>query len=295
MTGRYKVWLLASVGIALAALILLAGGLSDLQLLPGHPPPQAVPAEEPSDSDLDLPDFRQLDVLFVWIAIILVLLLLVVGVYMIVSPEARKRILAILGLFLLFFAFLLLKERPDAPQPTPTVEASPSPQVTQPAGTPGAEGSEGATFEFDYTPPPWLTILTAISLALVTAAVVVGIGWALWRLGRADSPLEQIAAEAQRALDTLHAGADVRDTILRCYFEMSRVLLEHRGLERAEAMTPREFERQLKAAGLPATSVEGLTRLFESVRYGAQVAGEQEEQQAILCLEAVVQACRSPA
>jgi hypothetical protein len=251
-----------------------------------------VQAEDTFGSPLGLPDFRRLDVLFVWVSIILVLLLLILVVYMIVSPQARKRILAILGLFLLFFAFLLLRDRSEAPQPTPIAEASPSPQVTQPAGTPGA-GS--AAFEFDYSPPPWLTLLAATGLALLSAGVLVGIGWALWRFGRPASSLEQIAAEAQRALDTLYAGADVRDTVLRCYFEMSRVLLEHRGLERAEAMTPREFERQLKSAGLPATSVEGLTRLFESVRYGAQVAGEQEEQQAILCLEAVVQACRSSA
>jgi hypothetical protein len=49
----------------------------------------------------------------------------------------------------------------------------------------------------------------------------------------------------------------------------------------------------LEEAGLPGKHVQQLTRLFEQVRYGAKVSDEQKERQAIACLTAIVEACRS--
>jgi hypothetical protein len=97
--------------------------------------------------------------------------------------------------------------------------------------------------------------------------------------------------EAREAVEDLRAGADLRDTVMRCYFEMSRVLDETRGLHREEAMTPREFAHTLKEVGLPGMAVERLTQLFESVRYGAHVSEEREEKDAIACLETIIEAC----
>jgi hypothetical protein len=55
-------------------------------------------------------------------------------------------------------------------------------------------------------------------------------------------------------------------------------------------MTPREFERELVRAGLPALPVERLTRLFEHVRYGVHAPGPEEQHEAISSLEAIVTA-----
>ena len=63
-------------------------------------------------------------------------------------------------------------------------------------------------------------------------------------------------------------------------------------LTNAVALNP-ELLRELKAAGLPDTHVQRLTRLFEGVRYGARVANEREERQAVACLTAIVEACTS--
>jgi hypothetical protein len=60
-------------------------------------------------------------------------------------------------------------------------------------------------------------------------------------------------------------------------------------------MTPREFVRSLTAMGLPELAVQRLTRLFEDVRYGARVTGDQEEGEAIASLTAIVDASRSAA
>jgi hypothetical protein len=134
----------------------------------------------------------------------------------------------------------------------------------------------------------------AIGLALFVSAVLVTTAWLIWRsrLKPPDS-LEQLAREAQGALDALKGGADLKDTVIRCYFEMSRVLNEERGIRRERAMTPREFEVRLSELGLPEQHVVQLTRLFEGVRYGSRVTGEREADQAVASLTAIVDACRS--
>ena len=47
----------------------------------------------------------------------------------------------------------------------------------------------------------------------------------------------------------------MRNTVMRCYFEMVRVLDEQRGIRRQMDMTPREFEKRLEDTGLPGEHV----------------------------------------
>ena len=53
------------------------------------------------------------------------------------------------------------------------------------------------------------------------------------------------------------------------------------------------FFYELKDAGLPNKPLGQLTRLFEDVRYGAKVPSEKDEKQAVRCLTAIAEACRS--
>jgi hypothetical protein len=71
---------------------------------------------------------------------------------------------------------------------------------------------------------------------------------------------------------------------------MGQVLSQERGIHRQKAMTPREFEQYLAAAGVRDEYIQRLTRLFERFRYGSAVAGEGEEAEAIACLDQIVQA-----
>ena len=134
-------------------------------------------------------------------------------------------------------------------------------------------------------------------VGLLAAAGLVGVAWLLrQRARRPPARLGMLAREANQALEALQAGADVRDTILRCYFEMERTVKLERGISRAESATPREFEQRLKELGLPETEVGRLIRLFEAVRYGLLGPGNDrdQEQEAIACLAAIVKASRSP-
>jgi hypothetical protein len=109
---------------------------------------------------------------------------------------------------------------------------------------------------------------------------------------RPENAMERIALEAQTALDDLRAGGNLKNTILRCYYEMSKVINEQRGIQRDRTMTPREFEVYLESKGIPEEPVRQLTHLFEDVRYGDLAVGEKEEQQARSSLTAIIDAVK---
>lgn len=286
MLERRKLWMLLLLGMATAALILLSPALTGLELHPGQP---FTLGGEPSGTggSETLPGGEIFVLLFRAMTAIFVSLLPVAIIYFIVSPEFRKRVLRsflpMLPLFLMFY--LLMRSPPDFLRRA---------EEAQPLG-PLAEGFPAApTPEFVATPPQWLVVVANLVLALLIAVVVVGAIWLLWHLQRQRvSPLERLAQEAREAIEALQAGADLKNTVMRCYYQMSQVLREQRGIRRQRATTPREFEQQLEQLGLPGEQVRQLTRLFEKVRYGAKIVDEDEARQAVACLTVIVEFCRS--
>jgi uncharacterized membrane protein YhaH (DUF805 family) len=284
-TGRRRFWVLLFSGLAILAMVFLAAGLSDLQFLPGHPLPRRAESDDLLGGFFrPFPGSEILGYLFLAFYYVALLLLPVAIVYFIISPDMRRRVIRGLGLLLWLVAILMMiRARPDLFQELQLV----------PEAAPQAGDTAIPEVEFGASIPAWLETVATLGLAVATAAALVGVGWYVWRRSqRPASALEQLAMEAQVALDALEAGAGVHDTVMRCYFEMSRALGENRGLRRGEAVTPREFESELKGAGLPTAQIEQLTRLFEAVRYGARIADEVEERQAVACLTAIVEAAK---
>ena len=112
--------------------------------------------------------------------------------------------------------------------------------------------------------------------------------WYFWRRSRpVANPMTELA---QAAIESIQAGGDVQSVVLRCYLEMSQVLGQQRGIERARAMTPREFAQHLATSGVRDEHILQLTRLFEGARYGAQPPSPRDERAAVECLTAIVQA-----
>lgn len=130
--------------------------------------------------------------------------------------------------------------------------------------------------------------------SLIMAAIMVVLVYRAWKRIRFSRPtqLDRIAQEAESAAVDLQDGANLEDTIKRCYFEMSKTLRDYYGLEREVGMTPREFETSLHGMGLPLGNVQRLTHLFEEVRYGSKIVGENGEREAIDLLNALVQDCK---
>jgi hypothetical protein len=127
--------------------------------------------------------------------------------------------------------------------------------------------------------------LVWIGLAIVL--ILLAVGAILWRSGQTGRG-DPVRLEAQRAVEALKTGLDLRNVILRCYEQMSLALQREQDIKREEAMTAREFERLLQARGIPREPVHQLTLLFEVARYGHRLLAPEDEQKAYECLNAIV-------
>jgi len=269
----------------LVVLLLLAAALPGLTLLP--------------ERNYDIPQSAESrDVLANLGWLFTVMLALYVLAFILLTPkESRWRLLyAVVVLWLLagliVLAVWLAGEQGIEffiPEPVPIPSVTPTPGL--PEELPPEE--YGPIEDVAFTPPQrWVRVLVLSSVAVLCTGLVLIIAWLAYTRYRpaVRPPLAQLVTQAQAALDALYAGEDVRDVVLRCYFEMTRVLDENQGLRRAETMTPREFAARLTAWGLPAEPVHTLTRLFEEARYGSRLTDDTAVQRAITSLERIVAA-----
>jgi hypothetical protein len=293
MTRSKALVLLAGLA-ALGALVLVSASLGHLNLGPGRELPvverEAKPESEKGIEGLMIPGGSGEEIFLRAVYIAVLVLLPVSIVALLISPEMRKRVLARLIPWLLLLTYLVLvRDRTQAPESAGAAVAS--------GDSSGLAGGGRPTVAFDATPPKSVLWGTRMAVGVALALGTGGALWLVWRVTRRrdKGPLAQVAEQARNAIGELHAGGDVRNVILRCYFEMGRVLAEEKGVARESAMTPREFVRSLTAMGLPELAVRRLTRLFEDVRYGARVTGDQEEGEATASLTAIVDAARSAA
>jgi len=285
MIKNRKLWTLVAAALAIVALFLLASSLSTVELLPGKPFPWGLFAMErgtaPGYGDMGDASF----LVTILRGVILVLVAVLIP-YLIFSKEGRKRALRAF-LQLLFFLFLMsfVAER----------------LAENVAETPeGALTGMSPLGEMPFEPPPVyeigdlqdLTTALSLGIAVVLTVIILGALYLLWRRRRLmqDDTLVDLAREAQDALDDIQAGGNLRNAVIRCYAEMSRVISEKRNIERGVTMTSHEFEERLVGAGLPKAPIQQLTRLFEDARYGDRDPGPAEEQRAVACLSAIVTA-----
>jgi len=289
MTAPHKkLQVLIFSGIAIIVTVILAAGLSGIRLQPGKPFPLAA-FFQPGGGAVQLPLLGRLFVVLLRVLLFAVWILLPLAViYFIVSPSARKRVLReflmLLPLFILLY--LLLRASYNAVQGEEQQLQMPevAPQISPLMSGPVLPGT---------ALPEWFIFAASLAVAILIIAPLVGVAWFLWqRRRRREVGLERLAQEAQAALTAIQSGADLRNAVIRCYVEMARIVREQRGISRDSARTTTEFAADLEGAGLPGEDVRRLTRLFESVRYGAKLTGEDEEREAVAALSAIARACR---
>jgi len=277
--------LLGAIALALVALMVLAGGMPGLELAEGRP----------LGIELQFGDagggsgmrggglLVALIVGSVWLSLVLV----IIGA--IISPRFRQWLWRTLPPYALLLAALLLVLSLWQPEPgggaMPGAAPPPAPADDAPLAEPLP-----AVPELVRQPPAWLSPLLTIVLGGALAALV-------WRLSRrlphvvpaGDAITHRIAAHADAAAAALAGGATVRDAVIQCYQDMEQLVRSERGIVRDLAVTPREFERQLVARGIDAGAIAQLVRLFERVRYGAEVSDAQLAQHARDCFAAIAQ------
>ncbi|MCB0211514.1 MAG: DUF4129 domain-containing protein [Anaerolineae bacterium] len=267
--------------------MLLGGSLASVELLPGKALPLAALLEAWQGGQLSFSGLTLPGSLLYLLAGVLWALLIISIIAFIISPEVRKetikRVIRYTLIALMLHGIIrLMPPLPKAEEPPQTPPVAGLLDDTPPEVLP-------APPEFVVNPPQWM--IGAVSTALIALLLV--IVWLFWQRffkAKPPTPIERLTREAEQTLVDIQAGADLKDTIMRCYRQMSQIISQEQGLDRRQAMTPREFALFLAAGGLDDAHIQRLTRLFERVRYSAQAPTYNEEQEAAACLSAIVQA-----
>jgi hypothetical protein len=282
-------WLLVLIVGSLALLLVLISALPGLELKP-NVSGYVIPA---------IVDDLAGDFLHLYPCLIFTVVVCTLGALYFLRGRATATLLmgmAFLALIFLLF-FWIYSDEQALPTTTPVVTA-PEPFATREMESEEPLPEEEVWEEVDpFTPPsPWVILAASFGVALMLVTLMASVSWYLWLSRRPVAPptgalAEELAREAQSAVDALRSGAAFQDVVIRCYWDMSQVLSESRGIERKEVMTSGEFESYLVAMGLPQEPVSSLTRLFEEVRYGTKQPDSEEGERAIASLTAIIQAC----
>ncbi len=291
LRGRRSRTLILSLAV-IAAVFLLAVGLSGLELMPGDPDAFSWAFQfmtyNGSIGSID-PGIMNA---FRYIYLLGLVLLPFYLIYVIINPKARRRFIRdmmIFGVFLLGFMMFAnyLRDRAKEGEPMELDGFGQMGEIPQ---------GEGAAPALPSSPPDEVIWVAALVVALVLVLIVTVVVWLFWRSRRRrNSTVERIATQVQAALDDLHSGADLRNVVIRCYSEMVQALKEQRGIQRSTSLTPREFEDSLQNLGFPLDAVHQLTHLFEGVRYGHKPISRREEMMAEDSLTTILEVCRASA
>lgn len=274
-----KFWVILLVIGALIALVILASGLGEMEF--GQPFAVRLSRNNTFDfSELE-PGSGYRWFRYLIPGLLLVMYLLMLGP---VRPQKETNILtAVLRAigFILFFTLVLGG-------------------FARQGGFLAQEALEGLPLPGGDVPtefsPPTLTSRSALGVALLLiiilgALAVFAVNRIFDRFYKPNPGMDEIAEIARAALTNLSAGNASKDIIVRCYLDMNRVVEEKRGLVRENASTPAEFAEQLERLGLPREAVNGLTGVFERVRYGGKEANSDEVKEAKRCLMDILKAC----
>ncbi len=287
-----KRWSLVLSLFALAAMVFLVSALRDMSFRPAQPLGSSETEKaqfiEVATSIIEIIEIPFWKHMMFWGG----MFILVLVVASLLTPEMRKRLimgflrLAVFALVVLYIVKhdpeLLTNLFPDFTQANAAVSSSPTDAATAPV------------FE-----PPQVSNILIYVIGFVVLLIVAFIFWKLigwWgrvkkELAAARQPMTEIAAIVRSSLKEIASGENSTNAIIRCYEQMSYAVDEKRGLRRDFAMTVSEFAERLERAGLPHEPVQRLTRLFESVRYGAGKTAPRDVDEAVVCLNAILKYC----
>lgn len=281
MSRLHRSLLFLCLVFALAALLILASSVSQLQLKTGT----LFNKETIDELTLLLAQFAEYRSLLLVCAAIIPVIVLVSSMLQQTRyhqrPTSRRNnmLVVVFQLILLVMAFMVIRGKILEDENNPL-----NPGQIKPPDINLAEGFERIPLNI----PQIAAFL--VGFVLLAAAAI----FAFWLAGRRhkdSSSREAIKQDALDALSDIEQGFELRDVIIRCYYEMTQAVEKSRGVKRDEGMTPREFEHRLVHLGIPTEPVTQLTRLFEDVRYGGRLPQPKTEEIARTCLQAIASAC----
>jgi hypothetical protein len=278
-----RIWIILLALVALIVLVILSSGLNRMTF----DSPRLVGFEDIFNfskivNEKDVPASSWLRNLIM--GMLLVLFLLFLGP---IRPQTSKDLIKTLLRFT-FFAFVTMLVLARFAQTSPLLNGEILPVTAVPGSNaepqPFSPPDVGAQSEF------WITSLLVIVMGGI-AIVVFNRLIDRW-LGPKKG-LDEIAAIAHSTLNDLSGTTVSKNTIIRCYIRMNSAVNKYRGITRGAAMTPAEFALYLENAGLPRSDIQGLTRVFERVRYGKQNISPDDIKEAKQCLTSILMACKA--
>ncbi len=282
-----RIWLLALSLLIVAAVAILASSLHDVHFEPGRALPLTTnsPSAPPLAISETVSSTPLWKILLFWLAFVINLILF----FFLLPPEVRKRVLRQMISLALTILAILIALRYRLIQ-LPELNTEPV-NRSNPPGAGAQTNVPLPAFQPPQMAPWWAFLISFALLAIMLTLLWLAYRWWMRPGGRHLADLDEIGAIAQSSLGEIASGRDWGDVIIRSYVRMSEAVGARRGLQRAAAMTPREFAERLEHAGLPAHAVARLTRLFESARYGAKASTQADVNEAVACLNSILQAC----
>ena len=278
-----KVWIILLVFAALIGLIVLASGLNSMKF----DAPNMVKLDNffrlrdsslPEDTDHN-PWLR-----YLVIGMFIVLFLVMLGP---VRPQTSKSLLMqLVRLFAFTVIAMVIMSRFAQNNPMFSEEGQAD------AGT-GEIGTQLPSLTPPVVTPQWEFWITALVAVVIGVIAIVIFNRYVDRWFQPKTNLEEIADIARSALDDLSKNKESRNAIIRSYTRMNAAVNQYRGIAREAAMTPSEFASHLEKEGLPSDAINGLTRVFEKVRYGGQSVSAEEVKEAKQCLTSILKACEA--
>ena len=278
-----RVWIILLVFAAWVGLVVLASGLNGMKF----DAPNMVKLDNffrlrdsslPEDTDHN-PWLR-----YLVIGMFIVLFLVMLGP---VRPQTSKSLLMqLVRLFAFTVIAMVIMSRFARNNPMFSEEGQAD------AGT-GEIGTQLPSLTPPVVTPQWEFWITALVAVVIGVIAIVIFNRYIDRFFQPKTNLQEIADIARSALDDLSKNKESRNVIIRSYTRMNAAVNQYRGIAREEAMTPSEFASYLEKEGLPGEAINGLTRVFEKVRYGGQSVSAEEIKEAKQCLTSILKACEA--
>lgn len=278
-----RIWIILLALVALTGLIVLASGMKELKF----DPPQLVKVEDLFNlrgftNGREIPESSWIRYLFP--AMIILIFLLFLGP---IRPMTAKDLIKMLLRFTLI-AFVAMLVLGSVAKQSPLFNNAEQ-EVTAVPGS--AAGNQ--TFTAPEVNSTWEFWIAALIVLIVSVIAYIVLNRFINRWLQPKKGLDEIANIARSTLNDLSGSKVSKNTIIRCYVQMNSAVNEYRGITREAAMTPAEFAEHLENAGLPRDGVQGLTHVFEKVRYGAQEISPDEIKEAKQCLTSILKACKA--
>lgn len=278
-----RVWVILLVFAALIGLVILASGLNGMKF----DPPNMVRIDNLfrlSNSSIPEDTNKNQWLRYLIVGMFIMLFLVMLGP---IRPQTSRSLLMQLArLFAFMVIAMVILSR----------FAQNNPMFSEEGQTETGAGSLGAQLPSLTQPavtPQWEFWITALVTVAIGAVAIFIFNRYIDKLFQPKTGLEDIAEIARTALDDLSKNKESRNVIIRSYTRMNAAVNQYRGIAREAAMTPAEFASHLEREGLPGEAINGLTRVFEKVRYGGQSVSAEEVKEAKQCLTSILKACEA--